>query len=450
MGAPASDAGQALRGRLWESMKDFPMGFFPFRLPWLEGTELEFEHPNETGRQIYVNRSFDPNDFAVLRHFLKPGGTFIDVGANAGLYSVFAAKKVGPAGHVYAFEPSRREAASLSRNAGINRLTNLRCMQIAVGAVAGTSILSVADPEFDGHNSLANLALTRTFPNLRYTIDDREFRWTSFTGRSTQIALGKAGQLEILIYSETPFDFVLDDIRVGPDGVVTGPWVRTVSHETNTRLPQQVLSKFSDANVSVFGDVHLKNTRGALRIECKSAGGVAFRWQLDPTFSTLITLTGLPKAESAKEQYAVDVIPLDALFLQPGMPKIDAIKIDVEGFELEVLAGAKTLIAEHKPLILMEVANELLETKQASASDIASQLNALGYVLFDAAEGKPRLVDLMGAHSSNVFAVPETLLDKMLELGGLNRTALTAGINAESTPAESLATKNPDAEKTSV
>lgn len=431
MGLPASDGGQPLRAQIWESMKDFPEDCFPIQLPWLNETVLEFSHPNETGRQLYVNRSFDPNDFSVLSHFLKPGGTFVDVGANAGLYSIYAASIVGPAGHVFALEPSRREAASLGRNADLNRLTNLRCMQLAAGAEEGSATLSVADPEFDGHNSLAGLALALNFPNLRYTIDGQNFHWTSFTGRITQVALGKASQLEILIYSEAPFDFVLEGIQLSPDGVVSGPWLRTDTHESVAEVPEQTKAKFSDAHVAVYGDIHLKNTRGAMRIECKSAGGIAFRWQLDPTFSTLITLTGLPRAESAKEQYTVDVVPLDTLFLKPGMPKVDAIKIDVEGFESEVLAGAEKLISSQKPLIMIEVANELLETKQGSAKDVAAQLHTLGYVLFDAAKGKPRLVDLMGEHSSNIFAVPEPLLDKMLKLGDLSRKALTAGLGTE-------------------
>jgi FkbM family methyltransferase len=327
-----------------------------------------------------------------------------------GLYTVFAARKVGPTGYVFALEPSRREAASLGRNSDLNRLTNVRCLQLAAGAASGTANLSVADSEFDGHNSLAGLALARTFPNLRYTIDGEDFRWTSFTGRTTQVALGQATQLEILIYSEAPFDFVLDDIELAPEGIVTAPWVRTDSHESRARLPHQLQTNFAGAHVAVFGDIALKNASGALRIECKSAGGIAFRWQLDPTYSTLFTITGLPKTESAREQYQVDVVPLDELLLQPGLPKIDVVKIDVEGFELEVLAGARALIAKHKPLLLIEVANELLETKQQSAANVAAELNALGYVLFDAAKGKPRLVDLMGEHSSNIFAVPEALL----------------------------------------
>lgn len=425
MGKPAPDSGQELRAQLWDSLKDFPEDCFPIRLPWLEGTTLEFRHPNETGRQLYVNRSFDPNDFAVLGQFLKPGATFVDVGANAGLYSVYAAKKVGAAGRVFAFEPSRREAASLNLNADLNRLTNLRCFQMAAGAADGIANLSVAESEHDGHNSLNGLALASVFPNLRYTLDGENFHWTSLAGLTTQIEIGHAEQLELVIYSEAAFDFILDDIQIGPEGVVTGPWERTVSGEKIGNVPKHVTSGFSGAAVSVFRDARLRNTKGALRIESVSGGGIAFRWQLDPTQESVLTLTGQPRTESAREQYQVDVVALDGLLLQPGMPKVDVMKIDVEGFEIEVLRGARKIIAAQQPLILIEVVNALLENKKSSAAEIAAMLHESGYTLFDAAEGKPRLVDLMETHSSNVFAVPEPLLNQMLKLAGLNRSALT-------------------------
>jgi len=38
--------------------------------------------------------------------------------------------------------------------------------------------------------------------------------------------------------------------------------------------------------------------------------------------------------------------------------KIDVIKIDVEGFEYQVLLGAKSLIALHQPAIIIEIFNE--------------------------------------------------------------------------------------------
>ena len=427
MGAPALDPGQELRAQIWESIKDFPEECFPIRLPWLEGTTLEFHHPNETGRQLYVNRSFDPNDLAVLAHFLKPGATFVDVGANAGLYSVYAAKKVGHSGRVFAFEPSRREAASLNMNADINRLTNLRCFQMAAGAADGKATLSIAEPEHDGHNSLNGLAVASVFPNIRYSTDGEDFHWTSFAGPNTRIEVGQAGQLELAIYSESEFDFILDDIRIYPEEAVAEPWHLVGPGEKVATMPRHVKSSFSNSSVTQFRDARVRSAGSALRIESVSGGGIVFRWKLDPAQDSSIILKGQPRVDSAREEYEVEVVAVDSLFTQSGMPKVDVIKIDVEGFEIEVLKGAAKVIAAHQPLILIEVVNALLENKQTSAAEIGAILQENGYTCFDAANGKPRLVDLMSEHSSNVFAVPERFLDQMLKLGGLDRQALTAG-----------------------
>lgn len=53
---------------------------------------------------------------------LRPGDTFWDVGANIGLYTVLAAKKVGPSGRVIAFEPHVANAAALFKNLQLNDL----------------------------------------------------------------------------------------------------------------------------------------------------------------------------------------------------------------------------------------------------------------------------------------------------------------------------------------
>jgi FkbM family methyltransferase len=49
----------------------------------------------------------------------------------------------------------------------------------------------------------------------------------------------------------------------------------------------------------------------------------------------------------------IRVAPLDELVSEP----VDFLKIDVEGMELEVLAGAEKLIARSRPLIFIEIAN---------------------------------------------------------------------------------------------
>jgi FkbM family methyltransferase len=51
-----------------------------------------------------------------LQATLRPGDVFLDVGANIGLYTLYAARLVGPTGAVYAIEPHVVNARSLLRN----------------------------------------------------------------------------------------------------------------------------------------------------------------------------------------------------------------------------------------------------------------------------------------------------------------------------------------------
>ena len=56
---------------------------------------------------------------------LAPGGVFVDVGAHIGVYSLIAAKVVGPTGRVFAIEPQAACLTPLQTNASANGLTNI-------------------------------------------------------------------------------------------------------------------------------------------------------------------------------------------------------------------------------------------------------------------------------------------------------------------------------------
>ena len=60
-----------------------------------------------------------------LRHFLKPGMTAIDIGANLGVYALPMAKLVGPKGRVFAYEPASEPRALLQRSRELNGAKNL-------------------------------------------------------------------------------------------------------------------------------------------------------------------------------------------------------------------------------------------------------------------------------------------------------------------------------------
>jgi FkbM family methyltransferase len=124
-----------------------------FDVEWLEGLRLNLDPRNETSRAIFVTGRYEPNEFCVLARVLQPGMTFVDVGANMGLYAMFAARKVVPGGTVLAIEPSSREYEKLVKNIETNRL-GVRALRVAVSDRAGGAELLVAPLRRSGHNTL--------------------------------------------------------------------------------------------------------------------------------------------------------------------------------------------------------------------------------------------------------------------------------------------------------
>ena len=68
----------------------------------------------------------------VIDHFCpKTGDNVVDVGAHIGLYTIIAAKRVGPTGKVIAIEPDPENCNLLKRNMELNRLTNVIILECA-------------------------------------------------------------------------------------------------------------------------------------------------------------------------------------------------------------------------------------------------------------------------------------------------------------------------------
>lgn len=68
---------------------------------------------------------------------------------------------------------------------------------------------------------------------------------------------------------------------------------------------------------------------------------------------------------------------------------IDWIKIDVEGWELEVIKGAKKILSSHKPKLFIELSDINLKNYGSSPKKLLELLFSLGYVIiFDTNNGK--------------------------------------------------------------
>jgi len=100
-------------------------------------------------RQDYIQRSmylgtFEPNESAQVKSYLKKGMTFIDVGANVGYYTLMAASLVGSTGRVIAFEPSAYAFKRLEETIRKNNLKQVQAVRAGLSDTNSQSQLFVS------------------------------------------------------------------------------------------------------------------------------------------------------------------------------------------------------------------------------------------------------------------------------------------------------------------
>ena len=86
---------------------------------------------------LYYFGIWEPEATAFLNRRLRPGDTFIDVGANIGYFSLLAAKRVGPGGRVIAVEASPPVFERLVSNVNLNHARHVRTLNVAAAAEKG-------------------------------------------------------------------------------------------------------------------------------------------------------------------------------------------------------------------------------------------------------------------------------------------------------------------------
>lgn len=93
------------------------------------------------------------DEIRFLRRLVQPGDTVVDIGANYGVYALSLARRVGPRGRVWAFEPASETAQLLSAGAAANGLSWLHVGMEALSDREGKAWLQTT-----GHSELNSLA----------------------------------------------------------------------------------------------------------------------------------------------------------------------------------------------------------------------------------------------------------------------------------------------------
>lgn len=115
-------------------------------------------HPDRSvseARILFLPRSWDRVERGLLREWIEPGFTFVDVGANAGAYSFWVLSLAGKGGRVVAVEPDPALARQLRYNVRVNGAgKRMRVVEAAVSASRGEGTLLLASDN-SGENRLA-------------------------------------------------------------------------------------------------------------------------------------------------------------------------------------------------------------------------------------------------------------------------------------------------------
>lgn len=95
-----------------------------------------------------ISGNYERFELDLCRLLLEEGSTFVDVGANVGVFSLEASRAVGEKGTVICIEPERINVDFLRRNLQINEVRNAIIIEAAISNFDGQVQLSI-----DGKNS---------------------------------------------------------------------------------------------------------------------------------------------------------------------------------------------------------------------------------------------------------------------------------------------------------
>jgi len=180
---------------------------------------------------------------------------------------------------------------------------------------------------------------------------------------------------------------------VGPSGTV-------VAIEPSSREFQRLA-----AHVAINGLDNVRCLNEGVS-DIAGEGLLTIAWEWNSGHNTLGSFTN-PEVQSIKTE-RIRMRTVDEIVTTEGLARVDVVKIDAEGHETRVLAGARATLQRFKPRLLLEVFGEALCRQDTSIAALFCELERYDYALFEFG-GTGELVPLtrtLGNDSVNLVALP--------------------------------------------
>jgi FkbM family methyltransferase len=218
---------------------------------------------------------------------------------------------------------------------------------------------------------------------LYYLFPENSFRKVSRNGISYELNISHAVDHAIYFnFKDSTFDHVLADISAAKVIFDIG------SNISSTAL---FFSKTNTQNAQIFTFEPHKTTylRGLQNIKLNQANNIfthnfglgdkkdTFKlYEVDkrnPGMNRII------EAENAYPFIDISIVKLDDFIEENGINRLDFMKIDVEGFEYQVIKGGENALKTLKPTLFIELDDNNLRANGKSAVELMHLLKSLGY-----------------------------------------------------------------------
>ena len=210
------------------------------------GYDFKCDLRDTISREVCFTGQYEPQETALVQSILRPGMTFVDVGANWGYFTLLAANLVGRNGRVLSLEPDPRHFRSLSANVARSELNQVTAVQIAAANEAGT--LSLAGFDERGGN----------YGVSRIVADSKDH------ARVFQVAANSLDQL-LEEHSLSSVDLMKMDIEGGEAFAIKGLANSLASHRVERLLlelhPAQIAEHGSSVS-EIIGSLHAAGYSG--------------------------------------------------------------------------------------------------------------------------------------------------------------------------------------------
>jgi len=204
-------------------------------------------------------------------------------------------------------------------------------------------------------------------------------------------------------FAETGFDRLLERIKpasriidVGANiGMLTLPFARKAGGGRVVSFEPDPVNR-----ERLVGHLAL-NGIGNVRVEAVGLGGEERMHRLCQVVGTNSGMNRIILEDPASERFPfteINIARLDHIWPHLGLDRVDLIKIDVEGFEMEVLKGAGQVLGEFRPDLFIELDDRNLRENGSSAEGLVDLLHAHGYSIEQGNTGAPLPADLTCCH----------------------------------------------------